>query len=228
VSNRSLRKIKDLQNCAGLIFSDHRNLKSSLLDSKRGSLYFCAHTGTSMYPTLNEMDVLEIEPYGSRPIRAGDVIFFLSPEGCRPAVHRVASVIAGSVQTKGDNNSSIDPWFIRPEDVLGRVVRATRGKKRRPIYGGRVGQQWSFWVRNLKVVEKGLSFLYHRLARSGFLRRLVPLHKRMRIVALRRKGGRTCKLLLGNRVIGNCQPGMTYWQIRRPFRLFVDVESLPK
>lgn len=228
MSNRALPKIQRLSNDARLILANQRAARGSISDSKLGSLYFCAHIGCSMNPTLNEMDVLELEPYSFRPIRAGDVIFFLSPDGGRPAVHRVASVTAEGVQTKGDNNSRIDPWFIRQEDVIGQVVWATRGEKRRPIYGGRVGQLRSLGVKRFVVAVRRLSFFYHLLARSGLLRRLVPLNKRMHIVAWRRKRRRAFKLLLGPWVIGTYQPGENYWQIKRPFRLFVDVESLPK
>ena len=211
-----------------MIVANQGTEKGALSDPELDPFYCCTYRGTSMNPTLCASDLLEIEAYDDRPLRIGDIIFFMPPEADCPAVHRVVRVTSEGIRTKGDNNSRLDPWLIRPEDVIGRVVWAARGKKRRRIYGGRVGQLWSFWIRGLKVVARGLSFLYHLLARSGFMSRLVPLHKRMRIVALRRKDGRAFKLLLGGWVIGNYQSGMNYWQIRRPFRLFVDVESLPK
>lgn len=221
-------KIKHLQNNAGLIFAGQRDLKGLLLDAKRGTLHFCAHTSSSMNPTLCESDILEIAAYSDQPIHRGDVIFFLPSDRDRPVVHRVIQVTAEGIRTKGDSNNHVDLWFIRPEDVIGRVVWATRGKKRRLIYGGTVGLIWSFGMRGLKRVEKCFSFFYHLLAQSGLLRRLVPLHKRIKIIAIKRPGGRAFKLLLENWVIGNYQPGMPYWQIQRPFRLFIDVESLPK
>lgn len=226
--NKQLHVIRNLQNGAELILAEKRSTPYALNDKRLGEVFFCAHTGSSMYPTLSEHDLLEIEPYGRRPIRRGDVIFFMPPQENKPAIHRVARISAKGICTRGDKNNPIDPWVLRTEDVIGRVVRAARGKRRRSIYGGRVGQLWSAGIRGRTVVEKGLSFLYHRIAQSGLLRRLVPLHKRMRIVALHQKGGRAFKLLLGHWVIGNYQSGMNYWQIRRPFRLFVDVESLPK
>jgi signal peptidase len=217
-----------LANGAELILAEKGPTPYALKDKRSDVVFFCAHTGNSMHPTLSEHDLLEIEPYGGRPVRYGDVIFFLLPHGEQPVVHRVVRMTAEGIRTKGDNNTHIDPWFIRPQDVIGQVVRATRGKKERSIYGGRVGQLWSFGIRGFTVVEKGFSFFYHRMARSGLLRRLIPLHKRMRIVALRRNDGRAFKLLLGHLLIGNYQPGMNYWQIRRPFRLFVDERSLPR
>jgi hypothetical protein len=229
VSNGALSKTQHRSNSVGLILAKKTNSTGrSTIDSKLGSFYFCAHLGYSMNPTLNEMDVLEIEPYGSRAIRAGDVIFFLPPDGGRLTVHRVIKLTGKGLRTKGDNNNHIDPWFLRKEDVVGQVIQATSGNKRRLIYGGFIGLMWSLGIKGPKVTKKSLSFFYHLLARSGFFRRLVPLHKQMRIIALHRKGGRAFKLLLGNWLIGHYQPGMTYWQIRRPFRLFVDVESLPR
>jgi len=229
MNNKRAQGMRNLRrDGARLILTEHGSVPYALKDERLGAVHFCAHNGTSMYPTVCESDLLEIEAYGDRPIRLGDVIFFMPPDGGRRAVHRVASVTPEGVRTKGDNNNRIDPWFIRSEDVIGQVVLARQGEKRRRIYGGRVGQLWSFWIRGLRVVEKGLSFFYHPLAQSGLLRRLVPLQKRMRIVAFRRNGERAFKLLLGNWMIGHYQPGMNAWQIRRPFRLFVDVISLPK
>jgi signal peptidase I len=228
VNSRSSSKIKHQQNGLGLIPVKGKTAPYTLKNKRSSAVAFCAYTGNSMHPILSEHDLLEIEPYGLRPIRVGDVIFFLSLEGNRPAVHRVAGVSPHGIRTKGDNNSHVDPWAICPEDVIGQVVWATQGRTRRPIYGGRIGQLRSSGVKGLTVMAKGFSFFYHRLARAGLLKRLMPLQKRMRIVALRRKDGRVFKLLLGDWLIGNYQPGMAYWQIRRPFRLFVDVESLPK
>jgi signal peptidase I len=228
VNSGSLLKVTHLQNGARPLLAEREAKPYTLLKKSSDAAFFCAHTGTSMYPTLSEHDLLEIEPYGLQPIRVGDVVFFLSPDGGRPAIHRVASVTSHGIRTKGDNNSSVDPWIIHRADVIGRVVRATQGEKRRFIYRGIAGRFWSFGARWFTVAARGFSLFYHLLAQSGLLRRFVPLHKWMRIVALRRKNGRAFKLLLGNWMIGNYQSGMNYWQIRRPFRLFVDVESLPK
>lgn len=228
MKSRSSPKFQHFLNGTGLIITKETATPGSVTDKKYGSLYFCTHKGSSMNPTLCASDLLEIEAYIDRPIRVGDVIFFLSPDGGRPAVHRVASVTPDSVRTKGDNNSRIDPWVIQSADVIGRVIRATRGKTRRLIYGGTAGRLWSRGLWGFKVLEQGLSFFYHRLARSGLLRRLLPIQKRIRIVAINRSDGRSFKLLLGNWLIGHYEPGMTYWQIQRPFRLFVDIQSLPK
>lgn len=201
-----------------------------MLSSQRedAGLIFSAHVGISMNPTLSELDLLEIAPYANQPIRVGDVIFFLHPDGDQPVVHRVASMTPVGIRTQGDNTSRVDPWIIQSVDVIGRVIRATRGKTSRFIYGGTAGRLWACGLRGIKVLEQCLSFFYHRLARWGLLRRLVPLRKRMRIIAIKRPGGTAFQLLLENWLIGRYEPGTPNWYIRRPFRLFVDVASLPQ
>jgi len=228
MNSKYLHGIRNLKNVEKLILVEKTSAPYAVRDKKTGAVVFCAHRGNSMHPTLSEHDLLEIEPYGSRPVRRGDVIFFIPPQGETPVVHRVVQVTTEGIRTKGDNSNRVDSWLICPGDVIGRVVWATRGKRRRLIYGGTAGFMWSLGIRELKRVEKCLSVFYHLLTRSGLLRRLVPIHTRMRIVTLPHKGGRALKLFLGHWVIGNYKPGMPYWQIRRPFRLFVDVNSLPR
>lgn len=226
--SRSLPEIQHFPNGRGLNISRKTITRGSVADTEYGSLYFCAHTGFSMKPTLCESDLLEIKAYIDRPIHIGDVICFLPPAEDQPVVHRVASVTPVGIRTKGDNASLVDPWVIQPADVIGRVIKATQGKTKRIIYGGTIGRFWSCGLRSLRVLEQCLSFFYHQLARSGLLRCLVPIQKRIRIVAINKGDRRSFKLLLGNWLIGHYEPGMTQWQIQRPFRLFVDVKSLPR
>ena len=227
MKNRHLLRFRHLQNDRGLIFPHKATEYSDISGTEPRTVYFCSHFGTSMNPTLSAQDLLGIARYGHRKVRVGDVIIFQTPEGDRLAVHRVVSVTSGGIHTKGDNNNRIDTWCIRPEDVFGQVVWAARGKRQRPIYGGNAGRLWCFGIRGFHVMERCLSVFYHLVVRSGLLRRLVPLRKRMKVISLRNKGGRAFTLLFGHWVIGHYQTGMTSWQIRRPFRIFVDEQSLP-
>jgi signal peptidase len=228
MSSRSSLKIQQLQNGAGLFFAEKENKSNTVKDKRPSSIYFCAHTGTSMNPTLYELDLLEIEPYGKYSVQIGDVILFVPPQGECPAVHRVVQVSLGGIRTRGDNNSRMDSWIIDPEDVLGKVVRAARGRRRRSIYGGRLGWLWSIGIRAFKVLMESASLFYHLLAQWGLLRRCVPLQKRMRIIAVNHARGKELKLILGRWVVGWRKPEGLQWQIRRPFRLFVDERSLPQ
>jgi signal peptidase len=228
MKNKSSYNIRNLQEVTGRILLEKGTAPYTLKGKRLDSVCFCSLTGTSMNPTLSESDLLAIEPYDNQPVRIGDVIFFLSPQGEKPAVHRVVRISPEGVRTRGDNNTRMDPWIIHPEDIFGRVVRAARGEKQRSVYGGIAGQLWSLSVRAFKMLEKSLSFFYHRLAQSSLFRYLVPLQKRMRIIALTSATGKEFKLLLGRWVVGRYKPEMISWHIRRPFRLFVDERSLPR
>ena len=73
-----------------------------------GAVFFAAYVGPSMNPTLREPEIMEIVPCGSRPLRVGDVVFFLPPGSDRPVVHRVVRVTPAGISTRGDNNSRED------------------------------------------------------------------------------------------------------------------------
>ena len=45
------------------------------------AMFFAAYVGPSMNPTLRETEIMEIQPYDSRPLHIGDVVFF-SAAGC--------------------------------------------------------------------------------------------------------------------------------------------------
>lgn len=227
MKDRPVLRIQSLQNDARLIMAP-RTVSSKLSSRKSRSVFFCAHFGTSMNQTLCELDVLEVAPYDNQPIRVGDVIYFVPPHWQHPVIHRVVRVTPTGIRTRGDNNSRIDPWIILPEDVIGQVVRAARGKRRRPIYGGIAGRLWAVGVSIFKVVVKFPSFFYYLLACSVLLRYLLPLHRRMRIITINQPGGEELQLVLGHWLVGRRRPGMDHWWIRRPFRLFVDEHSLPQ
>jgi signal peptidase len=70
--------------------------------------------------------------------------------------------------------------------------------------------------------------LYHLLARSGMMRYLVPDRLRPRVVLFEANGRSHLRLMLGHRIAGSYDARQRRWDIRRPFRLFVDEQGLPK
>ena len=98
--------------------------------------FFCAHVGPSMNPTLTAKDLLEIKPYTQNKSKSGDVILFKSPEKDHYVVHRIISIKPKGIETRGDNNSHIDSWHLKPVDIHGQVIAAQRGEIRRKITGG--------------------------------------------------------------------------------------------
>jgi len=190
------------------------------------------YVGPSMNPMLQSGDQLHIIPYGDKRIRRGDVAVFTPPGDNTRIVHRVVSVDCCGLRTQGDNSKQVDQWTLLPDQVLGRVVFAQRGYEHRKVYGGLVGQLYGSIVKTINLVDSSVSSklrpIYGRLARAGIFRRWLFERIQTRVVSFSRAAGTELQLLMGRRVIGRWLPGKTGWHIRRPFRLFVDEESLPE
>ena len=192
---------------------------------------YIAYTGPSMNPTLAEPDLLEVRPYEDRSIRPGDVVYYQSPRSEHLVAHRVVQVTPDGIRTRGDNNSTDDPCRLRPSDVLGQVVSAQRGLRRRRIAGGRRGMLERYRVWLWRMANWGASRLLHRAYRAlsgdGRFRRLLPTSWQPRLFVFQARHRTFLKLLMGRGVIGQYDTREEHWRIRRPFRLFVDAAALP-
>ena len=194
---------------------------------------YISYVGPSMNPLLMGGDGLHIVPYKGRPIRPGDVIVFIRPGGETKVVHRVVSVDSRGIKTRGDNPSNhVDPWVLAPDNILGRVVYIQRKNRRRRIFGGFMGRILAFSFRCLHLFDAVISFLlhpiYHRLSRSAWVRNRLHGLLKPRVFSFRRPEGMELQLVVRNRVIGRRFRGKGRWDIRRPFRIFVDEELLPR
>jgi len=190
------------------------------------------YAGPSMNPILRAGDRLQIIPSGQEEIRRGDVIVFIPPGHETKVVHRVVSVGSQAFRTRGDSCPQVDPWVLSPDQILGRVAYAYRGDRHLRVFGGPTGQFYALTLRAVHAIDFTVSSmihpLYRRLARSGFLGRWLHGSIKTRVLSFDRPGGRELHLLLGRCVIGRRLPGEAHWQIRRPFRLFVDEATLPE
>lgn len=195
-----------------------------------GALFFAAYIGPSMNPTLCEPEILEIVPYGSRPIQVGDVVFFTPHETDQAVIHRVIRVTLTGISTRGDNNSQEDIFLLQPKDIKGRVVAAWRGQERREIAGGWRGLLTSRWLRWQRTLDRDMSRLlhpvYYALAHWGIVARIIPSRLRPRIVVFQTNGHSHRCLLFGRLLIGRYDDQQREWEIKRPFRLFVDKRVL--
>jgi hypothetical protein len=190
------------------------------------------YIGPSMNPTLKSGDRLCITPYDGQKIRRGDVVVFVPPGGDSKIIHRVVSIHSQRIKTRGDNNNELDHWVLKPDQILGRVVATQRNNRRRRIFGGPLGRLFALTVRVIRAIDLPVSYLlrpaYSELAKVSIFTRLLPVQMRPRVVSFEQAAGQELQLLMGRRVVGRWLPGMTRWYIRRPFRLFVDEESLPQ
>jgi len=190
------------------------------------------YIGPSMNPILKSGDRLSVTPYNGKEVGRGDVIAFLPSGGDSKIIHRVVSVGSKGIRTRGDNSSHVDPWILRHDQILGRVVAAQRGNRRRRIFGGLLGRLFAAKIRVIRAIDSPVSALlspaYREFARAGIFIQLLPAQMRPRVISLNRAAGKELQLLMGRRVIGRWLPGRNGWNIRRPFRMFVDEESLPE
>ena len=190
------------------------------------------YIGPSMNPLFKSGDRLKIISHHQDKIRVGDVVVFDSPEDEAKVVHRVVSVSSNGIKTRGDNCDQVDPWVLSPDHIVGRVVSAQRGKRRRRVFGGVVGQLFGVAIRAIHAIDARISSrlrpAYNRLALTGIFSRWLPSRMRPRVISFNRAEGLELQLVMGRRVIGRRLEGKSGWNIRRPFRLFVDEESLPE
>jgi hypothetical protein len=188
--------------------------------------------GPSMLPTLKAGDALQVVPYNETRINPGDVIVFCPPQGGHHVVHRVMTVGARGVRTRGDNNRCPDPWILCADDVLGRVVSVRKGSRCVRVHGGLWGVAWARALAMLRTFDRmasrALHPAYRWLARAGVFKVALPHNWRPQVLSFERPGGAEKLLVLGRRVIGQRPLGAGQWQIRRPFRLLVDETSLPE
>ena len=190
------------------------------------------YIGPSMNPLLKSGDRLQIVSCDLDKIRVGDVVVFISPDNGSKVVHRIISVNLDGIRTRGDNCNYQDDWVLRREHILGRVVSAQRGKRRWRVFGGAMGQLFATVLRVIHAIDSGFSSLLHpvykRLSRSDILRQWLPSGMRPRVISFNRDAGAELQLVMVRRVIGRWLEGKSGWNIRRPYRLFVDDESLPE
>ena len=196
------------------------------------NMYHVVYTGPSMNPILREPDLLELQPYKTRPVKCGDVICFKAMENGRPIVHRVIRVDDQGIRTRGDNNTRTDPYLLQPTDILGQVVWAQKDLRRRRIYGSTAGVLIGYYCRIRRSISRPLIRLLHRLyramANTGLFQLVLPSHLYPRVFVF--KSGQHCvmKCLMGRRVIGRYDNRKGIWRIDRPYRLFLHEAALPQ
>jgi hypothetical protein len=118
-----------------------------------------------MRPTLKDSGVIHVALAIDETVETGDVIVFEATGGDHLIAHRVISVAAEGVRTRGDN-SRADPWLISPGNILGKVVLAEEDGKCRRIHGGRRGQLQAIPGRLSYTVRTLLTHLLHRVTSS--------------------------------------------------------------
>lgn len=183
-----------------------------------------------MKPMLRSGDIIFAKS-SARKIQRGDIVVFSPPGEERFIIHRVVSITASGIKTRGDNNCNIDPGFLSPENVIGKVEYIQRSGKRISLLGGFWGQIYVYFLRVIFRSKASLIIIlhpaYHWFSENFILRHSFTSCLKNRIFAFYRPTGTELKLFLGRHVIATLLPQAKRWQIQRPFRLFVDDSLLP-
>jgi len=187
--------------------------------------------GPSMYPTLCSADNIITEKYKRRDdVRVGDIIVYPHPDKAFDIVHRIIKIRDDGVITRGDNNNKIDPYVVKFEDIKGKIVAITRGKKTINIIGGRTG----YIIHKVMLIRKYVVFFLKNpigkisaaIADAKLFNFLDRLFK-VKIVYVNGKNGIDREILkLGNNAIGKRYGKNGEWIIRFPYKLFIKKERL--
>ncbi|MHB8810956.1 MAG: SynChlorMet cassette protein ScmC [Desulfobulbaceae bacterium] len=191
-----------------------------------------AYSGSSMNPTLRHPDLLEVIPYEDRPIRPGDVVYYQPSTGGPKVIHRVVRVTAKGIFTRGDNNCPEDPFLQQPSDVIGQVKAAWRYDKRREIAGGICGRlsvsRTRACARLYNIARVPLRWVYQSLAARGLLNSMLPASFQPRVFEFRQRSlPSILKLMVRGHVIGRYDAWKKLWEIDHPWRMVIDVSTLP-
>ena len=93
-----------------------------------------------------------------------------------------------------------------------------------------MGQIVAFLFRCIRLFDAVVSMLLHpvyqRLSRSAYIRKRLHGLLKPRVLSFSRPEGMELQLVVRHWLIGRRLPGKGQWEIRRPFRLFVDEELL--
>jgi signal peptidase len=195
-----------------------------------GPLHF-VYRGISMNPSFIEPEMIAVIPYKDSMIRKGDVICYKTDANEDVIVHRIIDIKGLRVKTKGDNNAAPDLYTIEKKDIIGRVYESRREGRLRTIHGGAMGIVVMLLARMRKpavIFTIGmLHGVYRSISRTGIMRKLLPENKQIDVAVFERKNIKYPKIVFSGRTIGTYNLKEKRWDIKRPYRIFVDEAMLP-
>lgn len=200
-------------------------MKKHFKEANSRSLDSFIYTGPSMNPLFQNSDFLKVEPYQDQKIKIGDVIVFRTPNDKKIVTHRVVEIRSEGIITRGDNCLHNDQWVLQPEQILGKVISARRGKRDFPVRNGKIGQAIFLFLQIGLFARKAASLVlrpvYRLLARISFIR-IKPS-----VISFKRPAGEERQLRWGKFLIARKPSDKIRWRIRPPFKIFIDEGSLP-
>ena len=222
--NNSLEKMVDKQNIE-MVSNKHQVFN----DNYQSKFNTCV--GPSMYPTLKSGDGLILYVYISfDDVKVGDVIIYPHPKKPFDVVHRIIKKLKSGVITRGDNNNKIDPYVIKYENIIGKVISAKRKNRLINLLSGKRG----YLIHRFLIIKKSTSpYFIHPI--SYILKPITKFkifnfcHCLFDIDVVCIKRGKNHKYILryNKKAIGtkSIETG-NQWQIKFPYKLFINKSKI--
>ena len=177
-------------------------------------------TGPSMLKSIMPGDKVEITKVAFDKLRPGDVIVYNNPEKMHlNVIHRIIGRDVKGLITRGDNNSDVDPYRVRPEHRPQKVTVVYRGsqqfrlKHRMSLHRLRLTQMY------LRKIKSKIFFpIYIFIAKFGLFY-IFGRFLKTEIRKFKRPGRIELQLFYGKRRIGVFKSENETWLIRFPWRL---------
>lgn len=190
------------------------------------------YLGTSMNPTMEDLDVIQFHTYQGTPPRKGDVIVIQRHEEPEQIIiHRIIAIDPGGIRTQGDNCSIMDSWILMPSEILGYVTNARRENRIIYIHRGRSGYQKFLFRRTIRETFTTCRTIakqpYQWFSALKLPARLLSPFLTYRIMTFSGSDRSETQLFLGPVFIGRLQKGSAIWEIKTPYRLLIDPALLP-
>jgi len=83
-----------------------------------------------MAPFIRDGDVITVAPLQQTLPKLGEVVAFTRPESGKLVVHRVVAIHTNAVSIQGDNGLDYVDGVIPQTNLLGRVTRIERNKRK--------------------------------------------------------------------------------------------------
>ena len=188
--------------------------------------------GPSMNPTIKHGDALIVQNLANsqyRSLRIGDIIIYSHPELMTNIVHRIIKINAKGILTRGDNNNQCDDYYIAPAEVIGIVKAVKRDRRTIKLTQGMLGNL----RQQLLLLGKYYRPYYLLLPRAIIqlvikLQLLYPFQPLMKFKIIRIKRHNSVEEIMQyhNAVIGRRTANTSTWQIKFPYKLFINPEKL--
>ncbi len=180
-----------------------------------------------MWPTLRPGDVLRVEVASQELFRVGDILVFADRISGELVAHRLVSAGPHGLMFRGDNNDSMDAVVLGPGSIVGRVLQVERRDRIVSVPGGLRGRIQGLRRRIAKRFRRYFStVIASALTRGSLGKRLSTIRLNTRLVSFESYAGTEYQLFWRSISVGRYRADKKCWQIRFPFRLFIDETKL--